>query len=1144
MRSDISDAIRDMTDSRRQTIAENANPYLSLVVARKETLLDDFNFTERRRVRRTTKDSISDVAITVAHPKAGRDDAEVYVAYVKNGHAYLRHSKIAAEISDVDWDEIDIGAPSALKCDIAFDCVKLTNRRGVSEYVSGNRLIMACISAAQVFYFDVNGGEVQTIEGFGISDLSLRQTPIGLALFYAKYGDVYYRIYANGQFGSEISVGVTLESNITGVSAFPTLDGFGIMAHSGDKLYRIIGDAELSNWGTWLEVETASGTGAIVEYYDGKREIFYDNDGFCYGIGNEFWAFNNNALLYKPSYAVIEFDHTNEGTVYFATLLHGDEDIVYFIRYAYMRDVSGYTRSVEHRLQTDNPITQINAALKNIDDSLYTSDATLFAPSSIMKLGVSYGDSDIVPMGFGYIDQATIEYGGEEISLSGRNRTGVSLNDQTLEEDKIWTDTPSLIVEHIMEEFGLEDYYVCDESADLADGNPQLIVLEVEAKTTGLKCLETLNKILTNDAANKQWKFEETFDGTIVVGYDDFRSRYIPKNYYNFNGKSDVFAQTVDRCIDGVYNKVHVTGVTPKGKEISYTYDVTNFRFWDVGEKRIYHADKITGIEKSELKKYAKALAKQLKYVGRVITYRMNLKPQMLIGDVAVITYGDEPEELGHITEIEHQLGEDGYFTQFTITSGGNVTAVGYAAAATRSRSTSAPQEIAYTADKSINGTNRIRRLADFFGASGSGTGISASTTIIQGDSVNLPELIRNIGYRLLDEPTSVQVQYDEDENEVKIKYSDPANISSYEPVPVDWAGTVIVRNENGAPLHPWDGILINNSTTRDEYKNDWFIDDNNVQRGSLYFYGIFPYHIALDDNDHPIKYYRWTKVVSVNTGLDLQPAIITNFEVDGVDVTVSFEIPALRNGSYASITLVAKKDGTPLSVDDGDEFITLTDSDTSAEVSGLDELSHYYFVIFSEDDQGNIASSEPQDCVTGERTTIDFFTDSFNSDLMKDGWDLATYQSDFGANPWTPTRLSQYFLSTYNLMIGNSNRDRMVVEDGILKRATFHHGASDVVYWIPINRVQGELKALEWDYCNLRSYGGSYDAIGILIGWVDSSNGWHQYTVAWIDSLWSSEWQHGEYTDLSPENPYIDYIGIYTCDGQPACKNIILTVL
>ena len=101
MRSDISDAIKLTTDSRKQTISENANPQLSLIVARKNTLLDDFTFTERRRVRRTTKNSINDIAIAIAHPKAGRDDSEVYVAYIKNGKVYLRHSLIAAEVSEM-----------------------------------------------------------------------------------------------------------------------------------------------------------------------------------------------------------------------------------------------------------------------------------------------------------------------------------------------------------------------------------------------------------------------------------------------------------------------------------------------------------------------------------------------------------------------------------------------------------------------------------------------------------------------------------------------------------------------------------------------------------------------------------------------------------------------------------------------------------------------------------------------------------------------------------------------------------------------------------------------------------------------------------------------------------------------------------
>ena len=686
-----------------------------------------------------------------------------------------------------------------------------------------------------------------------------------------------------------------------------------------------------------------------MEFYDGQKEAFLDNGAFNYYVpgsdyADEHWLFTEGPEnLYAKEYKIIEFDHTNEGTVYFTTLLSDDEDIVYFFRYAYMRDVSGYVKTVEQRLQTDNPITQINVELKNIDDSLYTSDATLFAPSSMMQLGVSYGDSAIVPMGFAYIDQATVEFGGEMISLSGRNRTGVYLKDQNFDEDMTFTDTPSRVAEDILHIFGLDDYSHIDTSGDGTQESPVLVTVEVKAKTTGLEALETLNKIMTNYAAGNQWKFEETYDGDIIVGYDTFRSIYIPKNYYTFNGRNDVFMETIDRCIDGVYSKVHVTGVTPQGKEISYTYSVTNFRFWEVGENRIYHADKIEGITKTELKKYAKALAKQLKYIGRVITYRMNLKPHLLIGDVAVITYtdSDEPEELGHITEIGHTLGDDGYFTEFTITSGGNVTAVGYQQAQTRSRSASTPQELVYTADKSISGTNRIRRLVDYFGPGSSSLGINASTTIIQGESLNFPEVIRNIGFRLLDEPKNVNAVYDEDNNSIKIKWTDPDDIDTEHPVKATWAGTVVVRSENGSPLHRWDGVVIVDSTTRDEYKNDWLVDDT-VEQGTMYYYAIMPYDTKGD--------YRYTKVVQISAGGDISDPVITDIRMGGAGIWDGSEVAILWSGQNNKLTVQVSSGHIVFKLYTGNTEIYSFTSPIGSGVSDVDDI-HVSFLVDQENE-------------------------------------------------------------------------------------------------------------------------------------------------------------------------------------------------
>lgn len=99
----------------------------------------------------------------------------------------------------------------------------------------------------------------------------------------------------------------------------------------------------------------------------------------------------------------------------------------------------------------------------------------------------------------------------------------------------------------------------------------------------------------------------------------------------------------------------------------------------------------------------------------------------------------------------------------------------------------------------------------------------------------------------------------------VKIKWTDPPDILTNEPCPATWAGTVVVRKEGSPPRHRWDGTLIVDSTTRDEYSVDALVDDT-VEEDKTYYYGIFPYHVALDDANNPIKHYRYTKVVKIVT--------------------------------------------------------------------------------------------------------------------------------------------------------------------------------------------------------------------------------------------------------------------------------------
>ena len=97
----------------------------------------------------------------------------------------------------------------------------------------------------------------------------------------------------------------------------------------------------------------------------------------------------------------------------------------------------------------------------------------------------------------------------------------------------------------------------------------------------------------------------------------------------------------------------------------------------------------------------------------------------------------------------------------------------------------------------------------------------------------------------------------------------------------------MVVRRTDRAPLHRWDGTLIKNSTTRDEHKTNALVDSN-VEEGSNYYYGIFPYDTKGD--------YRFTKVLAVST---MEGFTIYSFE-DLVTSTDISNVPSYKSGSYS----------------------------------------------------------------------------------------------------------------------------------------------------------------------------------------------------------------------------------------------------
>ena len=416
-----------------------------------------------------------------------------------------------------------------------------------------------------------------------------------------------------------------------------------------------------------------------------------------------------------------------------------------------------------------------------------------------------------------------------------------------------------------------------------------------------------------------------------------------------------------------------------------------------------------------------------------------------------------------------------------------------------------------------------------------------------------LIEIMRNYGEPMLDEPT-VTLTYNKGSSQVEITWSDPADISTYSPLPVEWAGTIVVRKEGKAPIHRWGtehseygGEVLVDSTTRDEYSQTAFVDDT-IEPNKRYYYAIMPYFVALDDAQHPIKHYRWTKVFSVDTARILvAPTLfpIQKTGIEGVNVTVAYSIPVLEVGQYEVIKLVAKKDSIPLSIADGDKAIDLTPTPemivNTATITGLDELSTYYFVIFIEDDQGNIATSEPMDCETEESKGITLFTDHFNQSVLVDGWDISVYRSIYSVarDNWNPIGASEDYLTSMNFMCGNSKRRPIIVENEVLRPNGIQYGMTDTVFWIPVKRTYFDSKIHISFEGKMSGYGQYYYAL-VQVACVENGT-WYNLGGTTLSSQSDLDW-HSITGEVDNTHQYVDYIGLGFCDGISYFRNIIIS--
>lgn len=85
--------------------------------------------------------------------------------------------------------------------------------------------------------------------------------------------------------------------------------------------------------------------------------------------------------------------------------------------------------------------------------------------------------------------------------------------------------------------------------------------------------------------------------------------------------------------------------------------------------------------------------------------------------------------------------------------------------------------------------------------------------------------------------PTDINCIQSADDTEIRLRWKDPVNVGRYV-----WHKTRVLKKNGGYPANENDGVIVGESTLRDQYKDDWLIDHRPSNITGTWWYRIFAY--------------------------------------------------------------------------------------------------------------------------------------------------------------------------------------------------------------------------------------------------------------------------------------------------------------
>lgn len=337
------------------------------------------------------------------------------------------------------------------------------------------------------------------------------------------------------------------------------------------------------------------------------------------------------------------------------------------IIYEYQQDMSTYLNSGKISFNADTPIASFTLSLENpIDEETeiegsvaINEESSLLSPGAKVIFKFTVGDEiEEVDLGSYYIDRSLYDKLSETASADGRNLIGKALKDQTLNENsKTGYNNITTIINNMLANanLGVDQYEVEFEA--------EKRIFEFDPNKEILSGLEEIFKAMVN------WKMEETHEGEIIVGSPTFEL-FPQRGIYTFYRDKEIFSRQVNRDDQGSYRKVCVHD---SDWNIEVYEDVSVYTGWSLQSNKTLFVQVADGTRLSNAQAIAVNVSNRLANVGKIESFVGPFRPQLLIGDEARIVDADGSTSLGLITQISHEFGKGGFYTSFTVDSGGKL---------------------------------------------------------------------------------------------------------------------------------------------------------------------------------------------------------------------------------------------------------------------------------------------------------------------------------------------------------------------------------------------------------------------------------------------------------------------------------------